>query len=450
MKVFPYSLLLIASASFCFINPALSDEPKINPQVSKEIMDLKRETEANKRKIKNLEDRLRNNPIASSHGNTYSWPKHYLEIPDTNSAIQFIVNPNLAITYDIDSYPTDILYPPFVPLVGVDGNAGRPGQLHAQAKATQFGFRTLSYTKLGDVKTEVSLDFYGSNFPVLPSTPFYQPRLRFAFVELLGFTAGQTNSNFLDLDAIGETVDYGTILGVSFRHGLIKYEHKLNKQTSFSIAAERPATDFTDRTGTISSSSSASLPDLTMHLKFADSFGHVSVRGVLRDLKIRDVSSVGTAPVNNNFRKTGWGLGISGKIFVYNKSNLFAQYNFGNGVGRYIIICNGQAAFYNQTSRIFDLQKAYNFIVGFEHFWNDILRSNIIYAKTRIGVSKFTPAFTGSTRVSKTYNQFFLNLIYSPIQAMDVGIEYGYVNRRSVDLQYGKAKRITLGISYKF
>jgi hypothetical protein len=451
MKTLLLSILGIATFSLNLLSSAKAHYPENAFSVSRELTELKRQAAENNRKVLQLENSLGKNPKSLQHSSVHKWPKHYIGIPDTNSAIQFIVNPNLAVSYDFNSYPTDILFPPFVPLYGVTGNADRPGQFHAQAKASQLGFRTLSHTNLGELKTEISLDFYGSNFTVLPSTPIYQPRLRYAFVEFLGFTIGQSSSNFQDLEAIGETVEFGTILGVSFRHGLIKYAHQFNKQISLNVAIERPATDYTDRLGAFQASSSTSLPDLTANLKYAAGFGHVSLRGVLRDLKIRDVSDVGTTPfINNSFRKTAWGLGVSGKLFVYKKSNVFAQYNFGDGIGRYIIICNGQAVFYNQTSRIFDLQKAYNTILGIEHFWSDCLRSNIIYANTQIKTSRFMPALTGTTRVSKSFNQFFLNLIYSPIPPLDLGIEYGFVNRRSVDLRYGKARRITLGMSYKF
>lgn len=429
----------------------IGNETPNSLNVAQELSDLKHQTVENNKKIRTLEARLNNKDSkAIPQADGQSWPPHYLGIPGTNSAIQFILNPNLALTYDFEGFTTDILYPPFVPLKGIDGSANRKGIFTAQAKATQLGFRTLSHTNLGEIKTEISLDFYGQNFAILPSNLFYQPRLRYAYIELLGFTVGQAASNFVDLDSVGETVDYGGILGVSFRHALIKYAFHFNKKTTLSISGERPTTDYTDNTGALLANSSASIPDLTFQIRHTDGFGHVALRGVLRDLKIRDSSSVGQPFINNSFRKTGWGLGISGKFFVYGKSNLFGQYNFGNGIGRYIVICNSQAAFYNPTARIFDLQKASNLILGFEHFWTEILRSNIIYGDTQIKVSKFTPLLTGTTRVTKAFKQYFINLIYSPIPALDTGIEYGQATRRSVDLKYGKAKRITVGISYKF
>lgn len=447
MNHFPVFTFLGAVTAFTIIPPVTGEEHTISSQVSQELLALKRQTAENKEKIKSLETLLNQRPPKTApQTEGPGWPPHYLGIPGTNSAIQFILNPNLALTYDFEGPTTDILYPPFVKLKGVSGDANRKGIFTAQAKATQFGFRTLSHTNLGEIKTEISLDFYGQNFEVLPSNIFYQPRLRYAYIELLRFTVGQTASNFIDLDSSGETVDYGGILGVSFRHALVKYALPFDKKTTLSLSAERPTTDYTDNTGALLANSSASMPDLTFQLRHTAGFGYVALRGVLRDLKIRDFTREGQP----SFRKTGWGLGISGKFFVYGKSNLFGQYNFGNGIGRYIVICNSQAAFFNPTARIFDLQKASNLIVGFEHFWTEALRSNIIYGYTRINVSRFMPVLTGTIRVTKAFKQYFINLIYSPIPALDVGIEYGQVDRTSVDLRNGTAKRITTGISYKF
>lgn len=446
---------IVTCATLMFsASPLMSHQSDENtPSVAQELSELKRQTAENNKKIRRLETRLNNGaPQTSLEATEQNWPPHYMGIPNTNSAIQFIINPNLAVAYDIGSYTTDLVFPPFLPLKRVNPDL-KTNRLNAQARATQLGFRTLSHTNIGDVKTEVSLDFWGDTYNVIPSTPFYQPRVRFAYVEAAGFTVGQTTSNFVDLDAIGETVDYGTALGMSYRHGLIQYAFHLNKKTSLRIAAERPATDYTDNLGRsinytapVLSASTPSLPDATAHLKYQDTFGHVALRGMIRQLKVKDYSLA----VPFAAKKTGWGLGISGKFFVYNKSNLFGQFNFGDGIGRYIVLLNGQSSLYNSTLRVLDPQKATNTIVGFEHFWNELFRSNIIYAHIQVRVSKFTPILTGTTRVTKSMNQFYLNLIYSPIKPLDVGIEYEYADRKSTDNYRGKANRITLGVTYKF
>lgn len=277
--------------------------------------------------------------------------------------------------------------------------------------------------------------------------------MRSAFIDVAGWTAGHTTSNFLDLDAIGQTVDYGSVYGVAYRHGIIKYTFNFNQQTNLAVAIERPSTDYTDQLGQSINynnpipASANNIPDVTAHFKIKDvKRGHVSLRGVIRQLKVKDY----TLPVPFMVTKTGWGLGVSTEFLVYGKSNVFGQYNFGHGIGRYIDILNGQSSLYNPNLRVLDPQWATNIILGFEHFWDDCLRTNVIYANSHVQVSKFMPVLTGPIRVTKTINQFFLNLIYSPIEPLDIGLEYEFANRTSSDNYTGVANRITLGIVYRF
>lgn len=450
------------------IDPIKSREIK-QPSLAQELRELKRLNEENNRKIKILEARLNAKEEALSKtqkikstpqkvqevGKTpqdmasqYSWPPHYISVPQTNSAVQLIINPHLEMSYDFGPFAGDFINSRALPLRGVEGKASKSGRFNIQARATQFGFRTLSHTSIGDIKTEIILDFYGNSDLSLDAVPRYQPRLRFAFIELLGFTIGQATSNFLDTSAIGETVDFGTIWGGAFRHPLIKYMFQVNKQTSLGLAIERSVTDYTNNTGTLTSANSAtSVPDFTAHLKYADSFGHVALRGVLRDLKLKNISDAGQPPIAHSAQKLGWGLGLSGKFFIHGKTNLFAQVHFGDGIGRFIILCNGQSAFYDQTTGIFDRQKAADGIIGLEHFWTDTLRSNIIYAHTNIKTSNKTPH---TAYVTKSINQFFLNLIYSPIPSLNFGVEYGHASRKTTGDKRGTANRITLGTLYKF
>lgn len=416
--------------------------------MAKELADLKAKAKNNDERLKDLEF---HKPWDNSKRNwsrtVPKLPPHYIPIPDTKSAIQPIINPNLAMSYDFGSFAGDFLSPTTLPLRTVNPDAAKSGRFNTHARASQLGFRTLSNTDLGEIKTEISIDFYGVGNPAETGIPLHHPRLRFGFVEVLGFTIGQSTSNFLDVDAIGETVDYGTILEGSFRHGLIKYTHAMTKHLSFAVAVEQPVTDYMTNTGLMTRENNAScVPDLTGYLKYEGSFGYLSLRGVARELRLKNTA----IPVPQTFRKSAWGLGISTKLYVHNKSNLFAQTSFGQGIGRFIVLCNGQSAFYDQTLGIFDVQKAANGIIGFEHFWSEAFRTNIIYARTVISVSKRVPILTGPIRATKAINQFILNLIYFPIPSLDFGIEYGFAERKTIDLKRGKANRITFGVLYRF
>ncbi|MGV8949145.1 MAG: DcaP family trimeric outer membrane transporter [Candidatus Paracaedibacter sp.] len=460
MSHFLSTAALIGTVTLITAAPIKGEASTTPSHMTHKLLELKRKNEENTRKINQLEHRLNNtNSRGNLRENSYNWPERYMHIPQTNSAVQLVLNPNIAMSYDFNPFAGDFISAPNLSLSKIDPNASRSGRFNTQARATQFGIRTLSHTNIGEVKSEINFDFYGTSDPTATGVPVYQPRLRFAFIEFLGLTIGQTTSNFLDLDAIGETVDYGTIMGGSFRHALVQYAFNFNKQTSLSLAAERSITDYTDaiqfntnNNPASTANSACSLPDLTAKLKYADSFGHVALRGVWRELKVKNyANNVGAPSLPQTLRKIGWGLGLSAKFFIHKKSNLFAQVNFGNGIGRFTILGNGQSAFYNPLTGIFDTQKIKNYIIGLEHIWTESLRSNLIYGRTEVSVSKYTPIPTiGLARATKSMNQLFLNLIYAPIPSLDLGIEYGYADRTTADSKRGKANRITGGAVYRF
>ncbi len=249
MNYFLNTFVLLGTITLTMTSPIKSREPATPSPIVQELFKLKRQNEENTRKIIKLENRLNNKGSESnSEEPSYNWPKRYIHIPQTNSAVELVLNPNISMTYDFSPFAGDFISSTTLPLSGVDPNASKAGRFNGQARATQFGFRTLSFTNIGEVKSEVNFDFYGTSDPAATGVPVYQPRLRFAYIEFLGITIGQTTSNFLDLDATGETVDYGTILGGSFRHALIQYAFHINKKTSVSLSAVRPMTDFTDIT----------------------------------------------------------------------------------------------------------------------------------------------------------------------------------------------------------
>lgn len=216
MKPLLFSPCFLLISVIFITSPTNGEDPTTSQVVVQELKDLKRQADDNKQKIRKLEERLTHGKEEkSSQGSTHTWPQRYLEIPNTNSAVRLILNPSLAMSYDFNGFAGDFISPPTLPLFRVNGNALKSGQFNAQAKGTQLGFRTLSYTNIGEIKTYVSIDFYGNTLED-SGIATYQPRLCYGYVEFAGFTAGQTRSNFLDFTTIGETVDYGTIMGQSF------------------------------------------------------------------------------------------------------------------------------------------------------------------------------------------------------------------------------------------
>lgn len=398
------------------------------------------------------------------------WPKGYMSIPGTSSAIKIGGFVRADAVYENSSQLGDAINVAALPLKGVNAAASKSGNTTVYARASRLNFASVTDTTKGELKTFIEIDFFGGN-----SGSTYSPRLRHAYGEYLGVLAGHTLTVFGDVDSLGTNVDINGINNGTIRQPQVRYTMNPMQDLKLMVALERPVTDYTSRDGVLNNAGNmfgssglnnpsgvtgtnagtSALPDLTAQLKMTGSAGHVALRGVLRQLAVKYVTDAGTAGganAANDFSKkaTAWGVGIGGRFVTVGKSGIFAQVNGGDGIGRYIYDLDGQAAFFDPIQRKFETQRAYNGILGYEHYWQDNLRTNVMTSYTRVNVSSFTPSMTGTTRVSNQFKKVMANIIYSPVGNMDVGLEVGYFKRETVDHKNGNAVRTQLALTYKF
>jgi len=384
---------------------------------------------------------------------------HYHHLHGTNTSIHFILNPRLDATYDVGPFPGNFIQAPFIPLKGVNGASRMRSNADLQALATTFGAKTKTQTSLGEVDTHIEMDFYGDDNFDARKNDDYEPRMTFAYFDVQGFRIGQDTTNFFDLDSIGSTVDYGTIMGGFVRQGQIRYTHfphHHHHHWKWSAALERPATDYTNEEGVITRQYDASaVPDFTLNIKYQKHNAHATLRGLVRELRVKEAQDVnGTAGVGDHeSRDTAFGLGVSGRYFFVDGSSIFGQFNFGDGIGRYIVDHHGQSAFFNDETGIFRSQRASFGTVGLEVIWPTHchnIRSNFIYSHSQVDVSSQTPVLTGDIRVTESIDKFFTNILYEPIKHMDLGIEYNYARRESFDEREGHISRVSAAAVYHF
>lgn len=455
---------------------ALNAEHAAQPNLAHEIAALKKQVEAQNVRISELSTQV-STPAASAQ--TASFGDGYLGVPGTNSGIGFIISPRLDASYDAGTHAGDALTLSNLPLDKYEPNAAHAGQTNFHGRLSTFGFKTISRTSRGDVKTLVDLDFFNA------TDSSYAPRLRNAYVDFAGFTVGQTTSTFTDLDACGRQVDAAGILGGNTRQPLVRYTQGITKELSMVVAAERPYTDYTYSNSTASatetslkqeksasgSSSStrgtygtASMPDFVAGLKYADGWGYVGVRGLVRQLSIKKYN-VDTTAQHISRKKTATAFGVSGAVNVMSNAKVFAQVNTGQGLGRYIPDMGGQSAFANLDTDSdnygkFDLVSATHYVAGLQITLCEGWQANLAASRLDVTVPRSVPDLSGVTpqpastdvgsRFNKKLTRFFGNVIYSPNKNVDMGLEYGYGVRETSDLRKGKAHRISFMTAYKF
>lgn len=376
--------------------------------------------------------------------------------------------------YDAGPPTGDSTNMPALPIKGVDTSTSKSGNYRMHAKASRLNMGTLTCTSKGDVKTFFEIDFYGTNnFSKTGdrgSSFNYTPRLRHAYGEFQGWLAGQTLSNFSDADSIPTTVeDTGPTGQSAFRQAQIRYTKEFNKNWRMAVAVENSITDYTDAynltrydSNTFGQNTNGSgtqpLPDFTFNTRYKSDRGDfITFRALVRRLVTKGLAGDtenNPASVAYSGKATAYGFGVSGKFYTIGKDAIYAQLNAGDGIGRYIYDAYGMSAAYSSRAWQFKKQRAYGAVVGYEHFWADNLRSNVVVGQTRIRVDRIipiaVPPAAALSRVTSKMQQAFVNLLYKPVPTVEVGIEYGHFKRSTINDQNGTGDRVQVGVTYKW
>jgi hypothetical protein len=324
--------------------------------------------------------------------------------------------------------------------IPLDKSAGahRGGQFNMSARESRLNVTTLTPTEgYGNLKTVLEGDFYGSNSSS-GSAAFL--RLRQAYGSLGPVLAGQTWSTFMDLDTMSpELLDFGGPVGASFvRQPQIRYTVKA-AGGALDFAIESPQGDISNQT---SDSSLDTAPDFIARYSVDPSWGHVSVAGLGRYL-----SNNNGAGSHDSTATYGVLVGVG--ISTVGKDMLTFQTVNGNGIGRYLNQGQGISAVLDAQKKIRAID-VYGGTIGYSHFWTDALRSNVA-----AGYDSF-----GSPSEVESLTSAHANLIWSPIPAVDVGLEYiwGHITYRhpvtdsttKTAASSGSADRLQGSVKYTF
>ena len=239
-------------------------------------------------------------------------------------------------------------------------------RLHA--RQSRFRIKSKSDTAVGQVRTLIEGDFEGGpqsfNELFSNSSTF---RLRHAWGEWditpnTTIGVGQTWTNFMNLFAYPDTVDFFGPAGASFvRQGQVRLTYH-DGPWLFAVAAENPETDVTIGSATLATSLTMAnmtttaavgvgcresagfngcevndnVPDFTARLQYDAPGGHkFQLSGVLRNLRVDgDVAGGGVAGSDSEI---AWGLLGAVSLNLADIATLTAMGTYGDGIGRYVI-----------------------------------------------------------------------------------------------------------------
>lgn len=236
----------------------------------------------------------------------------------------------------------------------------------------------------GDVTAFIEMDFLGGGGNEIVSNSAH-PRLRHAFIKYKNVLAGQTWSTFMNTSAIPESADFaGATVGLVFiRQGQIRYS-----TGNFQLSVENPETWGGD-------ASNDDSPDIVARYNLKGDWGSISFSGLGRSL---------TTELGNS--ETAFGASIAGRIKTVGKDDLRFQFHKGE-LGRYVGV-----AFAKDLAGE-EVEDITSYLVAYRHFWNDDLRTTVLYGKAEADIS-------GADR-----SQWSVNLFKNLTKELAVGIEVG-------------------------
>jgi hypothetical protein len=180
--------------------------------------------------------------------------------------------------------------------------------------------------------------------------------------------------------------------------------------------------------------------------------GHLQAAVVLR--QIRGQSDIAPGTTKSVF---AWGASLSGVVpfhFFDLTDRFIFQMNIGEGNARYINDLNslgGQDAVFDLAGELHALH-AGGWYIDYEHQWKrwmktrDMkLRSSFIWSYVNVNTRYFQPgsAYARTNRLSA-------NLVFSPIQRIDVGIEYIWGMRENKDGKRGYSDQFQVVGIFRF
>ena len=264
--------------------------------------------------------------------------------------------------------------------------AQRQGATRLNGRQSRLNVETRTPTGLGTLRTFIEGDFYGTGGNELSSnsTTF---RLRHAYGELGPVLAGQTWSNFMDLELLPETEDFNGPAGQIFvRQAQLRYTQPFGASTRVAVAVENPESDFTGPgttgnppvTGATAaggiSNALNKIPDFTARFVTDQPWGHLSFSALARDLQANVIAT------GRHAEDFGYGLSLAGTINTFGRDHLLYQVNGGTGIGRYLQDGVGTGGAFNGTS-ILEAQSAFGAFGGYQHWWTDTIRSTAVYGQ---------------------------------------------------------------------
>ena len=337
----------------------------------------------------------------------------------------------------VDSVGDQQLVPGSIP-VGPTAGQHKTNQVTFHARQSRLGFGTSTPTEYGETTTYIEGDFFGADGNE-SSTNSHGFRLRHAYGTLGRLLAGQTWTNFFNEQAYIETLDFGGPTGEIFvRQAQFRWTEKF-AGGDWSVSAESPESVIAvPGSATPFRSDSDHAPDFTARVRRTIGRATYSAGALGRNVH------VDSAALGANSGRWGGALNVSGIVAVGARDDLRFDANAGNAIGRYQVGGFFPDGYLDASGNLQLAHQASGFL-AYRHFWTPKLRSTFEYS-----AASSTPPAGTAAGINKSDRSQHLNLIWSPIPAVNLGGELVHAERTVVGGDHGNLNRIQFSAQYSF
>ena len=325
--------------------------------------------------------------------------------------------------------------------IPVAGNYATRQKLTLDASTSRLFLKAIANTRaVGRVVIYLDGDFRGG------AANSYTPRLRSAYVSLLGLTLGRDVTTFCDLEAAPATVDFQGPNAYNFNFAtLVRYERSFAEgRLSFGVAAEMPVVSGTYGEGF--DAIPQHVPDIPFYVQYAwgsDRSSHIRASAVVRNMYLHDLTR------KSDTSLTGWGVQFSGTIRCCDPLRLFMNGVYGKGITPYIQDLTGSGLDFTpcprdetriRTMPMWGWQAAAQIALTPRLFLSGgystvrVQRSHGFYAADEYKRGQYV----------------FGNVFYTIAPRCKVAGEYLYGSRRDMAAGKGHANRVNVMLQYGF
>lgn len=324
--------------------------------------------------------------------------------------------------------------PGAIPVGGAD--EGTDLDMHAQFSRLWVSADTTLDS--GDkLRGYLEFDLFGGALGNEAATNTYGLTVRHAYATWNNWLAGQTWSNFQDVAALPDSVDFiGATDGTTFvRQAQIRYT-----KGAWSFSAENPETLLTPHGGGARiSSDDNSLPDFTLRYTRRGDWGHFGIAGLFRQLKHENPAAAQDDAI------TGYGVSASGRFVLGPTDDIRYMLTAGRGINRYIGLAITNDAALDAAGEL-DAIDALAGFVGWRHAYSPKFRTNLIYSRSQYD----NDSTNTGLGITKSVHSMRANAIWTPLPKLDIGVELMYGERELESGADGDMTRLQLHARYSF